>query len=106
MTGAGILKINLTNHATHASISCYWQSNFKEMSNVTAYYPPEATPFYVDPGAGWYDCDKYDYYGFQSFPGHTHNYEVQTSVRIFEAEERVVMINQTWYCDDEGADSP
>jgi hypothetical protein len=105
--GAGLLKLNLTNHATGASFSCSWMSDFVEMSNFTGTYPPILIPFPSDPGVAWYDCAYNQYLEYEYPLDHTrNNYEVRTSVRIFEAEERVIMINQTWYCDDEGADSP
>ncbi|KAI0390275.1 hypothetical protein F5Y17DRAFT_445578 [Xylariaceae sp. FL0594] len=112
ITGAGAVHVNLTNHATGATASCWWLSPYEEMSNITITKPAgmvgPLNPINPDPGPGWYRCDIHAYVSWPD-PAPTHTYEIKTSVRMTwdkEMDIPVVMLNQTWYCDDQGADKP
>lgn len=95
--------VNITSQATQQTFSCVWQSQGHETSNVTIIGPPSGVfPFPLDPGPTWYQCDTHS---LNENANHTHNYEVETLVRLISAEEKV-LVNQTWYCDDEGPATP
>ncbi|KAI1133298.1 hypothetical protein F5Y10DRAFT_287682 [Nemania abortiva] len=95
--------VNITNHANKQAFSCAWIAQGKETSNVTNIDPPSGTfPGPLDPGPMWYSCDTHS---LNENGNRSHNYEVETTVRLISSEERL-LVNQTWYCDDEGAASP
>ncbi|KAI0451698.1 hypothetical protein F5B21DRAFT_369402 [Xylaria acuta] len=103
IAGVGMVKLNVTSHATQQTFSCVWQSRGQETSNVTIIDPPSGVlPFPLDPGPAWYRCDTH---GLNEHENRTHNYEVETLVRLISTEQRL-LVNQTWYCDDEGPVSP
>ncbi|KAI0535102.1 hypothetical protein GGR58DRAFT_480470 [Xylaria digitata] len=99
----GLVRLNITNLANQQTFSCSWQGKGHETSNVTIIDPPASViPWPSDPGPAWYPCDTHS---LNEHRNQTHNYEVETSVRLISAEERL-LINQTWYCDDKGPTSP
>ncbi|KAI0466725.1 hypothetical protein F4859DRAFT_526404 [Xylaria cf. heliscus] len=103
IVGVGMVKLNITSQATKQTFSCVWQSQGHETSNVTIIGPPSGVfPFPLDPGADWYHCDTHS---LNENENRTHNYEVETLARLISAEE-TLLVNQTWYCDDEGPVSP
>ncbi|KAI1748696.1 hypothetical protein F4782DRAFT_515941 [Xylaria castorea] len=103
IVGVGIVKLNITSRATQQTFSCVWHSQGQETSNVTITGPPSGVfPFPLDPGPAWYRCNTYSLNENENRP---HNYEVETLVRLISTEERL-LVNQTWYCDDEGPAYP
>ncbi|KAI8625743.1 hypothetical protein F5Y19DRAFT_449391 [Xylariaceae sp. FL1651] len=101
VTGVGMVRLNITNRANKQEYSCVWETQNGETSNVTLSGPP-----YVigppEPSPAWYFCDTRS---LNETKNTTHNYEIETSLRLVSAEKRL-LVNQTWYCDDEGATSP
>ncbi|KAI0864894.1 hypothetical protein F4860DRAFT_382768 [Xylaria cubensis] len=103
IVGVGMVKLNITSRATQQTFSCIWHGQGQETSNVTVTNPPSGTlPFPLDPGPAWYRCNTSSLNENQN---RTHNYEVETVVRVISTEERL-LVNQTWYCDDEDPASP
>ncbi|KAI3322467.1 hypothetical protein HD806DRAFT_545165 [Xylariaceae sp. AK1471] len=103
ITGVGMVRLNITNQANKQKHSCVWQSNWSETSNVTMSGPPPYAVFYpLDLAGVWYRCDTHS---LDEVENRTHNYETETSVRLISSENRI-LVNQTWYCDDEGSASP
>ncbi|KAI0186391.1 hypothetical protein EV127DRAFT_346213 [Xylaria flabelliformis] len=102
-SGTGIVGVGMVNRATQQTFSCIWHGQGQETSNVTVTNPPSGTlPFPLDPGPAWYRCNTSSLNENQN---RTHNYEVETVVRLISTEERL-LVNQTWYCDDEDPASP
>ncbi|KAI0446189.1 hypothetical protein F4803DRAFT_504822 [Xylaria telfairii] len=103
IAGVGMVKLNITSKATQQTFSCVWHSQGQETSNVTIIGPPSGVfPFPLDPGPAWYRCDTHS---LNENENRTHNYEVETLVRLISGEKRL-LVNQTWYCDDEEPASP
>ncbi|KAJ8128984.1 hypothetical protein O1611_g4650 [Lasiodiplodia mahajangana] len=103
IVGVGMVKLNITNRANNQAFSCVWRASGKETSNVTNIDPPSGlAPFPLDPGPMWYSCNTHS---LNENGNRSHNYEVETTMRLISTEERL-MVNQTWYCDDEGSASP
>ncbi|KAI0879032.1 hypothetical protein GGS24DRAFT_496156 [Hypoxylon argillaceum] len=95
--------VNITNRANKQTFSCMWQGSGKETSNVTNIDPPSGVaPWPLDPGPTWYTCYTHS---LDENVNLTHNYEVETTMRLISTEKRL-LVNQTWYCDDEGSASP
>ncbi|KAI0198493.1 hypothetical protein F4808DRAFT_435974 [Astrocystis sublimbata] len=82
---AGSMKVK--NEAIQQTFECVWQA-FSEGSQV-------------EPREIW-SCNTYSEEEVKT-PRHT--YEDEISFRHISSENRLVL-NQTWYCDDEGRDSP
>ncbi|KAI1177721.1 hypothetical protein F4777DRAFT_576799 [Nemania sp. FL0916] len=103
IAGVGLVKLNLTNSANQQTFSCQIVGRGHEVANVTIIDPPSGSiPFPTDPGIAWFPCDTHS---VEEGGNYTHNYEVETLVRVVAGEDRI-FVNQTWYCDDEGAASP
>ncbi|KAI1180320.1 hypothetical protein F4777DRAFT_574083 [Nemania sp. FL0916] len=100
--GAGSLRLNITNSATQHTFSCIIRGVGHEVANVTIIDPPGLLPVPTDPGEVWFPCNTHS---LNENGEYTHNYEVETMVRLIGQEKRLLM-NQTWYCDDESPASP
>jgi hypothetical protein len=99
--GAGMVRFNITNEANQQKYTCAWMSRYSETSNVTLEHS-FTSPFLTDLTGVWFSCNVHSLYQDGNL---THNYETETSARLISAERRI-LINQTWYCDDEGSASP
>ncbi|RYC59707.1 hypothetical protein CHU98_g6494 [Xylaria longipes] len=98
------IAVNITSRATQQTFLCVWHSQGHETSNVTILIQPPSgvIPFPLDQEPAWYRCDTHS---LNEHRNRTHNYEIETLVRVISAEEKL-LVNQTWYCDDEGPASP
>lgn len=109
ISGLGMVRLNLTNEANQQRYSCTWQSEHGETSNITVIEVVMNAPImgqlmYPMPEKSlYYRCDST--HSLDEDTTQSHNYETTTSMRLISSENRL-LINQTWYCDDEGAQNP
>ncbi|KAI3316740.1 hypothetical protein HD806DRAFT_552055 [Xylariaceae sp. AK1471] len=109
ISGLGMAKLNLTNEANQQRYSCTWQSENGETSNITVVEVVMNVPImgqlmYPMPEKSlYYRCETA--HSLDENTTERRNYETITSMRLISSENRL-LINQTWYCDDEGAQNP
>jgi hypothetical protein len=93
-----LLSMSITNTATNHSTWCTQRYGSLAMSNITS--SSYQSPFGVADGPIWVDCLT----NIQA-EQYINNYNAWTSMKL-DPIERLLYIDQTWYCDDHDPEKP